>query len=106
MANSKEIHSLQKLEKEIYRLQLKAKNIEQQLDDNFDHLQDNFHGMAWNSLIRYKSSKQRWSAGVVQGLLSQERLQDALARIVSYLADKLSDGIEGLIGRIFGKKKS
>ncbi len=104
MATSKNIHSLQSLEKEIYKLQLKAKAIEQELDENFEHLQDNFHGMAWNSLIRYKRSSQSWSAGIVQGILSQERLQDALARLVSWLADKLSEGADSLLDRLFGRK--
>ena len=101
---AKEIESLQSLEREIYRLQRKAKNIEVELDNNFDHLQDNFHRMTWNSLVRYKSNRQSWSAGVVQNLLSQDRVQDGLAQLVSYLAEKLTDGIDRLISRLFGKK--
>lgn len=103
--STKNIHSLHSLEKEIFKLQLKARAIEDTLDHNFDHLQDNFNRMAWNSLVRYKSNKQSWSAGVVQGLLGQDRIQDALAKLVAFLADRLSDGLDGLINRVFGKKK-
>lgn len=102
---SKKIHDLDSLDREISRLRRQARTMEQQLDDSFDHLQDNFHSMAWNSLIRYKSNKQSWSAGVVQGILGQERVQRGLGRIINFLADLAAEGLDNLISRLFGKKR-
>jgi hypothetical protein len=102
---NKNIHSLETLDLEIYKLQMKAKQQEKALDANFDHLQENFHSMAWNSVIRYNSNKQSWVSGVVQSLLGQERLKIALIKLAGNLAERATDGIEGLVSRIFRKKE-
>lgn len=102
---SQKIHDLNSLEREISRLRRQARGMEQELDNNFDHLHDNFHRMAWNSLIRYNSHKQSWSAGVVQGILGQERVQRGLGRLVNFLADLAAEGLDNLINRLFGRKR-
>jgi hypothetical protein len=102
---NKNIQSLEALDLEIYKLQMKAKQHEKALDANFDHLQENFHAMAWNSVIRYNSNKQSWVSGVVQSLLGQERLKIALIKLAGNLAERATDGVEGLISRLFRKKE-
>lgn len=106
------IQTLYDLEKEIFKLQLKAKDIELQLDDSFDHLQDNFYKMGWNSIfrIRRKRRKQReeeeasYGTGFMQGLLGSESIQVLLQQIVPFIAEKISAGLEKLMERWFKKK--
>jgi hypothetical protein len=99
------INSLEALDLEIYQLQMKAKQQEKTLDAGFDHLQENFHSMAWNSVVRYNSNKQSWISGVVNSLLGQERLKMALIKLAGNLAERAADGIEGLVSRLFRKKE-
>ena len=99
------INSLEALDLEIYKLQMKAKQQEKALDASFDHLQENFHSMAWNSVVRYNSNKQSWISGVVNSLLGQERLKIALIKLAGNLAERATDGIESLVSRLFRKKE-
>jgi len=99
------INSLEALDREIFQLQMKARQQEKMLDASFDHLQENFHSMAWNSVVRYNSNKQSWISGVVNSLLGQERLKIALIKLAGNLAERATDGIEGLVSRLFRKKE-
>jgi hypothetical protein len=102
----RKINNLQSLEKEIYRLKVEAKKMEDKLDGNFDHLQENFFSMAINSFLHHRWYKDSWSTNIVAGLLNNERLQNALSRLFSYVADKTGEGFDVLLNRIFKKKES
>lgn len=56
MGKVKKIHNLVTLEREIYRLELKAKNIEEKMNRNFDHLHDNYLSMFLNSFFPKRKS--------------------------------------------------
>ena len=104
------IQTLYDLEKEIFKLQLRAKDIELRLDDSFDHLHDNFYKMGWNSVFRFRRRKRReeeessFSTGFLQGLLGTESIQLLLEKLIPQLSAKLSAGLERLMERWFGKK--
>lgn len=110
--STQSIQTLHDLEKEIFKLQLKAKDIELKLDDSFDHLQDNFYKMGWNSIfrIRRKRRQQReeeeasFGTGFMQGLFSSESIQSVLQQLIPLLANKISAGLERLMERWFKKK--
>jgi hypothetical protein len=51
MTDYKKINSLDALEKEAHLLELKAKVIEERLNRNFDHLQENCLSMTLNSIF-------------------------------------------------------
>ncbi|NML20137.1 hypothetical protein HHL16_04600 [Pseudoflavitalea sp. G-6-1-2] len=104
------IQTLYDLEKEIFKLQLKAKDIELKLDDSFDHLHDNFYKMGWNSVFSFRRRKRReeqegsFSTGFVQGLLGTESIQLLLEKFLPIISAKISAGLEKLMERWFGKK--
>lgn len=100
---SPNIHDLQTLDREIALLQQKARKMEKTFDNNFDHLQDNFHRMAWNSLISTKRSSESSLSGDLLGLLGQSLVQGALGKILRILAGRLVNGLLGLVGKLFGK---
>lgn len=102
----RKINNLQSLDKEIYRLKLEAKRLEEKLDGNFDHLQEDFFSMAFNSFLHRRWYKESWSTNIVAGLLNNERLQNALSKLLSYVADKTGEGIDTLLNRVFKKKES
>ncbi len=62
MKKAKNIHNLDTLEKEIYRLRLSAKNIEEKLDNNFEHPQQNYSSMFMNFFFAKRSMKKKKEA--------------------------------------------
>lgn len=106
------IDTLYELEKEIFKLQLKAKDIELHLDDSFDHLHDNFYKMGWNSIFRGRRKRKQkreeeeasYGTGFIQGLMGTESIQILLQQLVPLIANKISAGLERLMERWFGKK--
>lgn len=111
--STSDIDTLYELEKEIYKLQIRAKDIEVVLDDNFDHLQDNFYKMGWNSIFsgrrRRKKKKQEeeeagYNTGFLQGLLGTESIQILLQQLVPVAAAKISALLERLVERWTRKK--
>ena len=102
----RKINNLQSLDKELYRLKMEARRMEEKLDGNFDHLQENFFSMAFNSFLHRRWYKESWSTNIVAGLLNNERLQSALSKLLSYVADKTGEGFDALLNRIFKKNES
>lgn len=97
------IKNLDTLEKEIYRLKLKARTLEDHFDDNLDHLQHNYGSMIRNSIFHSKKESQQKHATLVDTVLQNERLQEALDRMVNHLADKAAEGIDAVIDKLFKK---
>jgi len=99
-------HNLDTLEKEIYRLQLKAKNTKDKLNDNFDYLQDHYTSMTMNSVFNRSSSrKEKMKEKIISFIWENEKIQDGLDQIIDRLTDKTSEGIESLLNKIFHKKE-
>ena len=95
-------HNLDTLEKEIYRLQLKANNTRNKLNDNLEYLQDHYTSMTVNSVLNRSSCrKEKMKEKVISLIWENEKIQDGLDQIIERLADKTSDGIENLLSKIF-----
>ncbi|WEK37080.1 MAG: hypothetical protein P0Y53_06165 [Candidatus Pseudobacter hemicellulosilyticus] len=100
MATSGKIKDLPSLEKEIARLQQQAKAMEKTFDTNFDHLQDHFPRMAWNSLVRGKSGEPSVTTDLL-GFLGTSLMQGALGRLVRLLSGKLVGKVLSMLGKLF-----
>lgn len=99
------IHSLDTLEKEIYRLKLYSRKLEDRMDNNLDYLKDNYGRMAKNSIFSRKDGvKETITEGITGSFLKNERLQQAIDKIVNHLVDKATDGIDTLVEKLFQKK--
>ena len=99
------IHSPDMLEKEIYRLKLHSRKLEDRMDDNFDYLKENYGKMAKGSIFSKKDDiKDAIASGISVSFLKNERLQQAIDKIVNYLVDKATDSIDTLIEKLFEKK--
>lgn len=103
---SSRIHNLDSLEKEIYRLKLHSKKLEDKMDENFTHLKENYGRMARNSVFGKKEGmKDALGAGISGAFFRNERLQQAIDKIVSHLVEKATDGLDSLIDKLFRKEK-
>src|SRR5689334_10783977 len=101
------IKSIETLDREIARLQTKAKDLEGKLDDSFDYLQDNYSSMIMNSVIGKAtgSLKSGITGTVLNVILSNERLASSFSKIVNDLLDKAATGIDRLAEKMAKKKE-
>jgi hypothetical protein len=108
---AKKITSIETIDREIARLQLKAKDIEGELDKSLDYLQDNYSSMIMNSV--FSGAANGISGGLKGGVLStilgfilgNEKLVEAFSRVTNHLVDKAADGIDKLADKIVKKKE-
>jgi hypothetical protein len=101
--NTKHIQTLGSLEKELFRQRLKAKTLENKLDENFNYLQDNYSSMVKNSIFK-SADGQGMGSSIVRALLKHDRLQEALISLASPLADKAAGWIDSLMERMNKKE--
>ena len=105
MANtSKTARSLDSLEKEIRVLRRKAKKLETRIDDNFTYFQHHSGSLFVRSLLPRKIEGEELTGNrVMDSFLQNERLQKILIRLADQAAEKLGDGLNWLVNRVFRK---
>ncbi len=101
------INSIEKLDREISRLQAKAKDLEGRLDESFDYLQDNYSSMIMNSVLHHAAGglKNGIAGTILNFILNNEKLANALSKVINDLADKAATGIDRLAEKMRRKKK-
>ena len=100
----KNIYNLDTLEKKIYHLQLKAKNTEDKLNDNLEYLQDHYSSMTMNSIVnRSCHHKEKLKEKIINFIWKNEKVHDGVNKVIDHLADKTSEGMEGLSDKFFSK---
>ena len=102
MKNIKKIHNLDTLEGEIYRLKSDAKNIEEKLDKNLDHFQENYWSMTMDSFF-CKGNKKDDTNSFRKNFFKNEDLKAAANTIAGNIADKASKRLYGWLNSFFGK---
>jgi hypothetical protein len=105
MKKAKNLHNLDSLEREIYRLTLEAKNIEEKLDNNLAHLEENFSSITMNSFFGKKKNRENEQASFFTSLLKNEKLTTVVDKITDRIADRAAEGIDKLLDKMFHKKK-
>ena len=102
MKGEKNIHNLDSLEREIYRLKLEAKNLEGKLDKNLDYLQGNYFNLTMNSFFCRDDSKK--NAGAAH-FFKHEGFNATINTIAGNIADKASERLHSWMSNFFGKSK-
>ena len=105
MKEKKNIHNLDSLELEIYRLQLEGKNMEEKLVKNLDYLQDNYWAMAMNSFFNKTERKKNGESRFWKNFFKQEGFNTTINRIAGNIAGKASEGLHGWMTNFLGKDK-
>ncbi len=100
----KNARSLDSLEKEIRALRKKAQLLERKIDDNFNYFQGHSGSLFVRSLLPRKIEGEELSGNaILDRVLQNERLQSVLLKLADQLAEKLGDGINWLVNRVFRK---
>lgn len=105
MKKKSRIHNLDSLEKEIYRLQLEAKELEEKLQKGGEHLQANYASMFMNSFFRKKKRNAEERHRFFDFLFKNEHFTSVLSRIGEKVSDHSADRLINLIDRLFSRKK-
>lgn len=105
MKKNKPIRNLDTLEKEMYRLELQAKNIEEKLDHNLDHLQENYLSMTMNSFFCKKENKKETGGHFWSSFFNHDGVNAAMNKMAGDIATKAAEGIDSLLDKLFHKKK-
>ena len=104
MKQAGNIHNLDTLEKEIYKLKLKAKNIEEKLDDNLEKFQHNYSSMFMNSFFRKKKQEKTNGNGFFESAFKNDGFNAIINKVTDRVAERAVEGLENLVDKIFHKK--
>ncbi|HWK06253.1 MAG TPA: hypothetical protein VNS58_21585 [Puia sp.] len=100
----KATRSLYSLEEDIRRLRQKAKGLEDRIDENFTYFQEHSGSMFIRSLLPRKIEGETLTGNkILDTFLQNERLQKILIRLADRAAEKLGDGLNWLVSRVFRK---
>jgi hypothetical protein len=102
--NIKKFRNLQALEKEIRRLKVHAKQLENDFDDNWSHLEENYLPMFLNSVLPKKTTYKGIPATIISLFLEHDRFRDTVIKLAEELIDRVSDGIDYLSEKLKRKK--
>lgn len=105
MKKTKSIHNLDTLEREINRLKSEAKNIEEKLDRNLDHFQQNYWSMTMNSFFCKDENKTNGEYSFSKNFFKHEGFNAAVNTIAENIADKATEGLQSWMHKLFGRSK-
>ncbi len=102
--STKASRSMDSLDGEIRRLRTKAKQLEEQIDDNFSYFQQHSGSLFVRSLLPRKIEGEDLTGyRLFDKIMENERLQKVLLRLADILAEKLGDGLNWMVTRVFKK---
>jgi hypothetical protein len=100
----KKAPSLESLDIEIRTLRRKAKTLEGKIDESFTYFQHHSGSLFVRSLLPRKIEGEELTGNpILDRVLQNERLQSVLLKLADQLAEKLGDGINRLVNRVFRK---
>jgi hypothetical protein len=95
---------MQALDAEIRQLRQKARQLEDQLDVNFGYLQEHSGSMFVRSLLPKRiEGESLTGVKLLDTFLQNERLQKILIRLADRLAERIGEGLNWLVDRVFKK---
>jgi hypothetical protein len=102
--STKASRSMDALDGEIRRLRTKAKQLEEQIDENFTYFQQHSGSLFVRSLLPRKLDGDVLTGyRLLDRIIENEHLQTVLLRFADILAEKLGDGLNWLVTRVFKK---
>jgi hypothetical protein len=104
MKKEKNIRNLDSLDRELYRLKLEAKNLEEKLDHNLDHLQENYFSMTMNSVFCRHENKNNGDYGFWKSFVKNEGFNGAVNTIASNVASKAAEGLTDWMAKFLKRR--
>ena len=105
MKKSSHINNIDTLEREIYRLKLEARNIEDKMAKSLDHLQQNYLSMTMNSAFCKKESKKNGESGFWKSFVKNEGFTSAMNSIAGAISAKAVEGLGEWVNQFKQKQK-
>jgi hypothetical protein len=101
---TKASRSMDALDSEIRRLRTKAKKLESEIDENFTYFQQHSGSLFVRSLLPRKLDGEELTGyRLLDRVIENEHLQKVLLKFADILAEKLGDGLNWLVTRVFKK---
>jgi hypothetical protein len=101
---TKASRSIKALDEEIRRLRTKAKKLESEIDENFTYFQQHSGSLFVRSLLPRKLDGEELTGyRLLDRVIENENLQKVLLRFADILAEKLGDGLNWVVARVFKK---
>ena len=102
--STKASRSMAALDDEIRQLRAKARKLEDQIDENFNYFQQHSGSLFVRSLMPRKIDGEELTGyRLFDRVIENERLQKVLLKLADILAEKLGDGLNWLVTRVFKK---
>jgi hypothetical protein len=102
--STKASRSMDALDGDIRRLRVKAKQLEEKIDENFNYFQQHSGSLFVRSLLPRKLEGEELTGyRLLDRVMENERLQKVLLRLADILAEKLGDSLNWLVTRVFKK---
>jgi hypothetical protein len=102
--STKASRSMAALDAEIRRLKTKARELEDEIDQNFNYFQQHSGSLFVRSLLPRKIDGEELTGyRLLDRVMENERLQKVLLKLADILAEKLGDGLNWLVTRVFKK---
>jgi hypothetical protein len=92
------IRNITALEREIYRLELEAKKMEEKMSDRYEYLKDHFPGLVVGSFIQQAAGKSI-KYTILDSIWKNEKVQES----VHAVAENITERVASWIKRKFGK---
>lgn len=100
----RKIHNCNSLEKELYRLELESKKLEEKLEGNIEYLQKNYTSMFMNSISCKSNRHEEHKNGFFDSFFKNDSFNATVNKITDHIANRAAEGIEDLLDKIFHKK--
>ena len=105
MAKARNIRNLASLDREIYRLQLQARKLEDKLGNNLEYFQENSSSLFMNSFFGNRHGEKGKKNGHSFAFWKNEMINFFFEKFSENIAGKLADGVNKMFDRIFHKEK-
>jgi hypothetical protein len=98
MTNIKQpIRNITALEREIYRLELEAKKMEDKMSDNYAYLKDHFPGLVVGSFIQQAAAKSI-KFTILDSVWKNEKVQESVHAVAENVTERLASWIKRKFG--------
>jgi hypothetical protein len=102
--STKASRAMDALDQDIRRLKVKAKQLEERIDENFTFFQQHSGSLFVRSLLPRKIEGEVLTGfRLLDRVIENERLQKVLLKLADILAEKLGDGLNWVVNRVFKK---
>ena len=88
------------MDREIRRLRLHARKLEQELDQSLDFVQDNYSSLLLRSVLPLAGNKWGVAGSIFQLLSRNQRLQESLSRLADQAFGRIADVVEFLADKL------